>query len=299
MSAMLLVLVCMGAGAVAARLPHPPQLVTGLNWWVLNIALPALVLVSVTRLDISPALLWPAAGMWLVFGGAWLLLHGLGRAAGWSRGQIGALVLTCGLGNTSFVGFPLIEALRGPGALPLAVVADQLGTFVQLATLGIVVAALYAGSRPRAVEIGRRILSFPAFLALVAALMLTGFGIDLPGMLRAVLARLGDTMTPLALFAVGLQLQLRVVRHDLVPMLAGLGWKLALAPAAVWAMLTLADVRGQAFDIAVLQAAMAPMVTAGILAQQHGLAPRLASGIVGIGIVLSLATVPLWNSLLG
>ena len=47
-----------------------------------------------------------------------------------------------------------------------------------------------------------------------------------------------------------------------------------------------------------LQAATAPMISAGILAQQSGLAPKLANTVVGIGIVLSLATVPLWNTLL-
>jgi malate permease and related proteins len=47
--------------------------------------------------------------------------------------------------------------------------------------------------------------------------------------------------------------------------------------------------------VAVLQCAMAPMITAGMLAEQHGLDPPLANTVVGIGILTSLATVPLWN----
>ena len=57
-------------------------------------------------------------------------------------------------------------------------------------------------------------------------------------------------------------------------------------------------VPGPVFAVTVLQCAMAPMITAGILAEQHGLNPPLANTIVGVGILLSLATVPLWNAFL-
>jgi predicted permease len=49
----------------------------------------------------------------------------------------------------------------------------------------------------------------------------------------------------------------------------------------------------------VLQAAMAPMVSATILADQYELDPPLANTILGAGIVLSLLTVPLGSALLG
>lgn len=51
-------------------------------------------------------------------------------------------------------------------------------------------------------------------------------------------------------------------------------------------------------EVVVLQAAMAPMVTGGILAQQYGFQPMLANRMVGFGLVISLFTVPLWQQLL-
>lgn len=48
----------------------------------------------------------------------------------------------------------------------------------------------------------------------------------------------------------------------------------------------------------VLEAAMPSMITAAALAIAHGLAPRLAAALVGYGIVLSMATLPLWAALL-
>lgn len=298
MSALWLVVICIGAGAIAARFRHPEGLVPGLNWWVLHVALPALVLQQIILLEWSNDLLFPAVAMWLVFAGAWLLISLVGRWRGWSRGQVGALVLTAGLGNTSFVGYPLIEALRGHDALGVAVIADQLGSFLALSSAGVIVAALYSGLRVHPAALAKRVVTFPAFIALVAALLLRQAG-GLPPVLMEVAGRLGLTLTPLALFSVGMQLRLRASGHDLGPMLYGLGWKLMLAPLMIWGIAMAIGAPPVSGDIAVLQAAMAPMITAGILAQQHGLAPSLANHIVGIGILLSLVTVPLANYLLG
>ena len=50
-------------------------------------------------------------------------------------------------------------------------------------------------------------------------------------------------------------------------------------------------------SITVLQAAMAPMITAAILAQQHDLEPELSGVTLGLGILLSFLTVPLISAL--
>jgi predicted permease len=48
----------------------------------------------------------------------------------------------------------------------------------------------------------------------------------------------------------------------------------------------------------VLQAGMAPMISATIMADQHHLEPPLANTVLGLGILLSLLTIPLANGLL-
>jgi len=45
MSALLLLVACLVLGVLVARIAHPPATLSqGLNWWVINIALSALVL---------------------------------------------------------------------------------------------------------------------------------------------------------------------------------------------------------------------------------------------------------------
>ena len=156
------------AGAVVGR-RLPERVVPLLNGWVLRVALPALVLARIPELDADPALLAPALAPWGRLLGAALLFPLLGRALGWSRGVVGCLVITAGLGNTSFVGLPLVGALLGPEALGPAVVADQLGSFLALASAGVVLAALYAGERPDLRELVARLLRFPPLLSLPVA----------------------------------------------------------------------------------------------------------------------------------
>lgn len=299
MTAFLLLLACLLLGVLAARYARPPiGLAQALNWWVITIALPALVLELVPRIRLDPSLWFLVLSQWLVFLGAWLLFATLGRALHWSRGRIGALVLVCGLGNTSFMGYPLIDALRGRDGLSLAVVADQLGCFVALAIGGALIAALYSGSTPHPREIARRVLLFPSFLALVAGIAVGQLG-GWPAPAAELLARLGQTLTPLALFSVGLRFRLHLGPGQTAPLLMGLGWKLLLAPLAALGLGLLGGVSGLTLKIGVLEAAMAPMISAAILADQHHLEPPLANTVLGAGILLSLVSVPAWNLMLG
>src|SRR5688500_18693696 len=98
---------CLVLGALARRSGRlPAQTPEALNAFVLNVALPALVLRVVHRLEVTPALLAAAAAPWAVFLGAWGLVRAAGPRLGLSRQSQAALVLTAGLGNTSFVGLP-------------------------------------------------------------------------------------------------------------------------------------------------------------------------------------------------
>ena len=298
MSALLLLFVCLALGVVVKRYFGPPAgLAQNLNWWVLNIALPALVLDLMPRIRLDPHLWFPVASMWLVFLGAWLLFALIGHYRGWSRGRIGALVLVSGLGNTSFMGYPMIEALRGKEGLSLAVIGDQVGTFVALAVGGVAVTAVYAGRKLMPMEVLRRILLFPSFLALVGGLIAGALG-GWPDAVHLVLERVGASLTPLALFSVGLQFRLHLGRSQLGALGLGLGWKMLVAPLLCWLIGVATGVGGLVLTVGVLQAAMAPMISAAILAEQYELEPTLANTVLGAGILLSLVTVPLANMLL-
>jgi predicted permease len=269
-----------------------------LNWWVINVALSALVLHLIPTLQFDWQLWFLSASQWLVFLGAWAVFVSLGRVLHWTRARIGALTLVCGLGNTAFIGFPMIEALRGREGVKLALVADQLGCFLALAIGGTIVAALYSGKNASAKDVTRKVLTFPPFVALVVGIVAAQFG-GWPQPVDAIFDRLGATLVPLALCSVGLQFRLQFQRGQGAAVLLALGWKLLLAPLVIWLAALATGVSDAILTIAVLEAAMAPMISAAILAEQNDLEPQLANTVLGFGIVLSLVTVPLADYLLG
>ncbi|HMN46335.1 MAG TPA: AEC family transporter [Povalibacter sp.] len=299
MSSLLLLAACLLLGWLVARFGHPPAtLAQNLNWWVINVALPALVLHLAPQIHFDAHLWFLIAALWFVFAGAWVFFSVLGRALHWTRARIGALILVCGLGNTSFIGFPLIEALHGQEGLTLAVLADQAGCFVVLSVGGTLVAALYSGHSVAPLTIARRVLLFPPFISLLVGVIAGACG-GWPAVPDAVFDRIGATLVPMALFSVGLQFQLHLGRQQLPAIALGLSWKLLLAPLIVWTAGWLIGVEGLVLTIAVLQSAMAPMISATILASQNDLEPPLANTILGVGILLAFITVPLANHWLG
>lgn len=299
MSSLLLLVACLLLGWLVARVGHPPPtLAQNLNWWVINIAFPALVLHLAPQIRFDAHLWFLIAALWFVFAGAWIFFSMLGRALRWTRARIGALTLVCGLGNTSFIGFPLIEAMRGQEGLTLAVLADQAGCFVALGVGGTLVAALYSGHSVSPRTIVRRVLLFPPFVSLLVGVIAGVWG-GWPAMADAVFDRIGATLVPVALFSVGLQFQLHLGRQQLPAIGLGLSWKLLLAPLIVWSAGRLIGVEGLVLTVAVLQSAMAPMISATILASQNDLEPPLANTILGVGILLAFITVPLANRWLG
>jgi predicted permease len=264
-----------------------------LNGFVIYVSLPALTLLHIHKLQLDTGLLFTASMAWVLFGAGFVFFRTVGRWAGLSAGSIGALMLVGGLGNTSFVGLPMIEAYFGKDYLGIGIIADQLGSFLVLSTLGILVATVYSSGGVSMRQMARKVLLFPPFQALVLAFILKPF--PYPEWLTAVLQKLGDTLTPLALSSVGFQLRLSHIKGELKNLGIGLFYKLLLGPA----LLTLLFVfvlggSGKVMQVTLFEAAMAPMITAGIIAIDHELNPALVTLMLGIGIPLSFLTLAGW-----
>lgn len=300
MENLLLVVVCLVVGALARRSGRFPEATpTVLTRVVIDVALPALTIVAIRGVDFSTTpseqLLMALLTPWVVLVVAMLVLIPLGRALGWSREVTACLLLTAGLANTSFVGFPLVEALYGKAGLAMAVWVDQ-GQFIVLASAGVLIAAYGSGQgRPSLASMTRKLVTFPPFIAFVAALLL--HSVAFPKALTLTLEGLAVLVVPLALLSVGFQLRLDMaaLAQDGAKTAIGLCVRLLIAPAVVAALLLLwLGQPGRATSVTIAEAAMAPMITGALLAIEAGLSPRLASLMVGLGVPISLMTVPAW-----
>jgi predicted permease len=230
---------------------------------------------------------------WLVFGLSAAVFYLLGCWLKLARGTIGALMLTGGLGNTSFFGLPMVEAYFGKSGLTTAIIADQLGSFFVLSILGITVAGIYSSGRPTVSQIVKRIALFPPFISLVVALVL--IPVEYADWFTVLLKRLGDTLAPLALLSVGLQLRLGHLAEHKRNLALGLGFKLLLAPLAIYLIYVgLLGAHGEQIQVTLFEAAMPPMITAAIVASEHDLDPPLANLMVAVGLVISFVSLSAW-----
>ena len=296
MNNLILLILCFIAGILLHRFKRMPQNASAtLNSFIIHVSLPALTLLYIHNLKFTSDVLLVGLMAWLVFalsvGCFWLL----GRWLNLPRATVGALMLTGGLGNTSFFGLPMVEVYFGQSGLTTAIIADQLGSFFVLSILGITVAGIYSSGRPSAAMIVKRILFFPPFISLIIALLL--IPVDYASWFIVLLKRLGDTLAPLALLSVGLQLRLGHIAEHKRPLALGLGFKLFLAPLAIYLLyVQLLGAQGSAIQVTLFEAAMPPMITSAIVASEHDLDPPLANLMVAVGLMLSFATLFMWSN---
>lgn len=271
-----------------------------LNAYVIYVALPALVLQKIPDLQFSTELIIPALLPWVLLALTAPLILWIAKRCDWSRSVTGALLIVVPLGNTSFVGFPMIEAFFGEAGLPYAVLYDQLGSFLALAVYATIIAAIYSSDpadgniqRPGAWQITKRILFFPPFIALILALALKT--VDYPSVAQNFIDSLAVTLVPVIMVAVGFQLKFRLPRHERKPLVFALAVKLALTPLIALALLWPFGMDELVVQVSIMEAAMPAMISAGALAIMAGLAPTLAAAIVGYGVLLCFVTLPLWH----
>ncbi len=277
-----------------------------LNSYIINLAWPAVILLKIPGLALSPEVLLPAgfAWAWALLGGGLMLL--LGRLLNFSRPLIGATILLTVLGNTSFFGYPMVLAYFNDTVLGYAIFYDQLGSFLLLSTVGLTLIAIYApgesGQTISAAGIVKRIFTFPPFIALLLSISLP---IELwLNPVQPVFNVLGQTLMPVALFVIGLQFQPQLLPEHRLPLMITITSKMALAPILVFLGFNVIDaLSNQASNTAlvqatVFQAAMPCMITPGILAIQAGLSPRFCATLLGYSTLFSLIWIPLVAGLL-
>ena len=232
MDNIILLLLCLLAGLLLRYFRRVPDTThVGLNAFIINLSLPALILNLIHQVQPEPRLAFAILMPWLVFVVGAAVFALAGRVFRLPRPSTGALIVTGGLGNTSFIGVPMIETFYGNADVPIGIIIDQLGTYLVLSTIGLLTICMYAEGSVTGREIVRRVITFPPLIALVLAICL--FPVAYPSWLVTVLTRLGNTLVPLALVSVGLQLRVEAFRGKRDLLVAGLGYKLLAAPLLV------------------------------------------------------------------
>lgn len=299
---MMAVCLLSGMGLQAARI-LPADAHRSINVWLLYIALPAVSLKYIPKVEWSVSMLFPVVSTLIVWVGSWLFMRYYAQVKRYGQRSKSTLEIASGYSNTSFIGFPLIIAYFGEQYLSIAIICDQM-LFLLLSTAGIFTAV--KGDRkiktqPGIALVVKKLVIFPPFIGCVSALLLPNI-IDLSPV-EPLFGKLAATVAPLALFSVGSQLRLTGWSKQRSQLSMALLYKLIVAPLLVMAAALAIGVGGDVARISIFEASMPTFITASVVAEQFNLNFRLVNLIIGMGIIVSFLTTFIWafvlNSVFG
>jgi predicted permease len=284
-TAPIFILIALGFGAARVGLLNREQ-TRGMGGFVINFALPALVIKALVERPIGevlnlPYLLAYALGSLAVFGA------GFGVSRWLRQDSLAASALTAmgmSVSNSGFIGYPIVAMLLGPPAA----VALALGMLVEnLLMIPLALALAEAGEQRAGASVAvlgetlKRLLKNPIIIAIGLGLMLSLLEIRLPALPFKVIEMLASASAPVALFVIGgtlYGLKTRGLWLDVG--LTGVG-KLILHPLAVFLAFTLVPAVEPALRVAGVLFASAPMMSIyPILGQRFGLEGRCAAALV-------------------
>ena len=199
------------------------------------------------------------------------------------------------IGNTGFLGVPMLTLLLGPEAIGPVLLALT----VDMIIFSSLIVILIVGSREGQLRlatlkiVGLGLLKNPMIVAITLGFLWSGFGIPIPVPLNEFLAILGGAATPGALFAIGASLASKSAERIEIA-----GWltfcKLVLHPLFVaFAALFLFGVDPYKAGVIIATAALPVAGNVYMLAQHYGVAPQRVSAAILVSTTVSIVTVSL------
>lgn len=267
-----------------------PKDTKALNVVIVYVGLPAFIFNAVHGAAISVEHLAVVGVSWAVFTGtlacAWLVQ----RAFGMRRDRAGGFMLAASLGNTGYLGYPLTAALLGVSAVPYAVFSDVFGTVAALVVVGLPVAARMGRANRAQPNAIRELLTFPAVIALLAALAMRSVAV--PDPVSDGLVLLASLVAPMIMLSVGLSLRPAAVLSGAAAIAGVVAIKLFVAPLIALGLGGL-WLDGDALRVAVLQAGMPSMMLTLVVGERFGLDTEFIAGALFVTTVLAAVSVPL------
>ncbi len=263
--------------------------------FVIYFSLPALALVKIRELEFDEVVFNIIFIAYLAMFIATILSYIIGKLLKLERNILATFMVVSIFGNTSFVGFSYVESLFSSKELVYPLVYDQIGSFVALLTIGMVLIAWGAGREEKTtIKQKFKMIMTPPLMAIIAAVLL--HGVVFPEYIEGILIKLEYTLIPLVTMIVGMKLEIKAFKNFFKESMLALLIKMILVPLIMLALLyPFFDFDAIWMRVTFIEIAMPPMTMATVLAIRGGLNKDLAINTLGLGILASFVIVPLWN----
>lgn len=222
----------------------------------------------------------------------------------WAEPVQGSFFLAMMIGNTGYMGFPVVLNLVGTDYFAWALFYDLLGSFFGTYVLGVAIAAKYGNAhRLRRIELLQKVLKNPVLWGMGVGLILRLLAeLDLfilPSPVERGLRGLAWVSVNLALVLIGMQISQLKSLNKIKQAIPCLSIKMMLIPLVVGTGLMFFGINFEPRLALVLQMGMPPAFATVVFAENYGLDRELAVTNVVFGFFVLLLLLPLWVWLFG
>ena len=289
-----------GIGYAAYKVRLVPQdALRTLNAYVLNIAVPCLVLQSMQRSEINDRIfndiVWSLAAFAIVT----LLLAGIGslvmrRISSIPEEDKGIYKMQLAFTNCGFMGYPLTNVLFGRYGLFLAIIMNIVFT-TAVYSVGVMMLLHKRGEKLFTMKLMVRMLSLP-FVASITGLIIFITGFHFPGFIDDTLSLVAATVSPVAMFIVGINLSNSKIKEIFTPRnLILCAVSLFVVPALTLGIDLLLPLSNFVMVIHVFLMAMPSAAITTVLCHRYNKNAKLAAEGVASTTFFSLGTLALWT----
>lgn len=268
-----------------------------LNGFVYYFSMPALFLVTLSRVDATDIFNWPFIqayfyAMMITF----ILIFIIGVIV-WPQRRLAERSLqgmAAMFGNTGYMGIPLVMIALGEAAVLPAVVA----TIINTAVIGGVIIVLIevdlrseAGGAGIAMDVFKSLATNPVLVSPVIGIGLSVMEVSLPNSIASFCDILGAAAGPCALFSIGVFLAGQPLKEGLGEISFLTVIKLLVHPLIAWVLIVYVfELSGLWGQVALLMAALPIGATVFVLAQRYDVYVQRSSSVTLVTTVVSIIT---------
>ena len=233
-----------------------------------------------------------------------ILGYVVGRYLRLERKSVGGLILVCALGNTGFLGYPVIYGFYGDPGLVRAIFCDM-GSVITSLLIGTFVGITFGEGRREegstSLYIIKKLLTFPPFIACILSILFVILNIgmeDIPTFVVDTLDYLSRATVPLIMISLGLSLSPSSTKFGIKYGILTLLVKMGIAPILALALSMLFFIEGLERNVLILQSAMPSAMMSLVFSLLYRLNVKLVASACFITTITSLVFLPILKEIL-
>lgn len=261
-----------------------------LNKIVVNIALPCLIFINLSKATINPdVMVLPVTAIFLVFMTA-VMAYIYSRFRNYSKSTTWTIILASSMMNTAFIGYPVIMGVLGNEGFISSIFYDM-AMALMFVLYAMILVGVFGGNKRKVIRDG---LTFMPLWAVLFALIFNFFNIELGYVLETSLGYLSQATIPLIMLSVGLTLDLNSVKSNISDTAFILFTRLLFAPILILIIYKALDIQSLIYNVAVLDSAMPIAMNCLVLSINYDLDNELMASAIFLSTILCVVTLTLF-----